>query len=148
MPEYKAALAIYMVVNQVDADLALAVKADKLAHDAKKQGHYSVDTQSLLADYFFYTSRYEESWNAGLRAAEIEPYLESYWANLRALIDKILLAFEEESPAPDRRYWLERGLSIPREMERLSADRWVPVEPNGELEASLGLWQEELLALL
>ncbi|MCL2166977.1 MAG: hypothetical protein FWH49_06790, partial [Clostridiales bacterium] len=45
------------------------------------------------------------------------------------------------------RQWLERGLGIPDEMERMSADQWVVIEPGEELRAMVAAWQEALASL-
>ena len=157
-PEYKAAEAIALGVNQYTAETFS--RAQGLAAEAGKQGRFSGDTQGMLLSYYYRTRQYEEAWTAGLRAAEAEPYRGEYWLALGKLIDDIWFNYsiadvindsgdvvEEDRDNEAIRYWLEKGVGITAEMTRVSAGRWVPAEPEDELAGLIASWYEALTLL-
>ena len=173
-PEYQAALALQIARRQILSENELS-RAQVLAANARELGRFSKDALQILISYHQQIGQYDKTWEAGRRLTDIEPYNNTFWLSRGRMISDILLQIKGEgqsatqasglpenangsddkpSVAQDAdkqeelRYWLEKGLSIAEDMERLSAERWAPIEPDEALVALFDTWREELRNLL
>ena len=145
-PEYKAAVARQIAGSSIRTESDHA-RANGLAEQARRQGRYSDNTLLMLADYYMQQGLYNTAWEVNRRMTEIGPFINEYWIERGKLAGEILAVYAGEAWREERGLWLERGLGIVAEMERLSVDKWAGIEPDAELSALLASWQIELAEL-
>jgi len=161
-PEYKAAVAKTLVGKGVLYGNEFEVSR-YMADEALKQGQYSAEVLSMVAEYYLATGENALAWETAARLTDLAPFNSYYWFIRARTIDTIVSIlnrddmYNETRDGPHDEYlrargletraWLEKGLGLRDEMARLSSSRRSPIEPNADLTALMDTWRESLANL-